>query len=489
VSIPRLIYCTWKDATSLPETGCFVDSWRKHMPDYEIRIVTDAEIPSTRCTRNMLERGKPVTAAQYAIWLRMYETGGICLDLDVDAIRSFDGLLDNKCFLGIENDGGKLFWAACGVIGAVAGHPLIREALDYMDAFDYADPKVENELGPRMWTKLLAAKGWSRKDADALVGDVMLYHSERFYPYGWQTTFTPECVTKRTYAVHRWAYTWRKPVSVVIPCYNQAQYLPEAIESCLAQSCPPAEIIVVDDASTDDTSKVAKCYPVTLIRHRRNKGVAAARNTGVKAARGHYICCLDADDRLAPEYMRRLAEHADIVSCTLKLIGAQSGVWKAPTGRPTVSDMVRGNCLIAGSLFRREVWEKVGGYDENMRDGYEDWDFWTRAIAAWFRAWVVDLPLFEYRTYPGDRADTPCTHDHAKGMHAELVARLHAKWAALGIDISQRQSTRRGRPRSRTYKLGVDVVFGGVTYPRGARITSEQALAMKSAGLIKGANL
>src|SRR5215467_1357999 len=87
-------------------------------------------------------------------------------------------------------------------------------------------------------------------------------------------------------------------VSVVIPCYNQARFLGEAIESVLAQTCPRSEIIVVDDGSTDDTLKVASSYRQVRCLSQRNQGQGAARNEGLKHASGEFIVFLDSDDRL-----------------------------------------------------------------------------------------------------------------------------------------------------------------------------------------------
>ena len=90
-------------------------------------------------------------------------------------------------------------------------------------------------------------------------------------------------------------------VSVVIPCYRQAHFLPDAIESVLAQTYPHFEIIVVDDGSPDDTRAVAGRYPGVRCLRQRNRGLSAARNAGLAASIGTYVVFLDADDRLTPE--------------------------------------------------------------------------------------------------------------------------------------------------------------------------------------------
>src|SRR5829696_6977365 len=89
-------------------------------------------------------------------------------------------------------------------------------------------------------------------------------------------------------------------VSVVIPCYNQAHFLEEAIESVLAQSYKDFEIIVIDDGSTDDTGEVAGRYPRVRLFRQDNQGLAAARNAGLWRSKGEYLVFLDADDRLLP---------------------------------------------------------------------------------------------------------------------------------------------------------------------------------------------
>src|SRR5215213_4115846 len=98
-------------------------------------------------------------------------------------------------------------------------------------------------------------------------------------------------------------------VSVVIPCYNLAHFLGEAIESVLAQSYPNFEIIVVDDGSPDNTSEVAARYPGVRLVRQENQGLSGARNAGLARSEGEYVVFLDADDRLLPEALEAHLEH------------------------------------------------------------------------------------------------------------------------------------------------------------------------------------
>lgn len=197
---------------------------------------------------------------------------------------------------------------------------------------------------------------------------------------------------------------------MVIPCFNQGEYLDEAIESVLNQTCPVSEIIVVDDGSTDaSTEEVLHGYigsGITVIRT-ENGGPAAARNTGINASTGNYILSLDGDDKFEPSFVRKALAILDsdpgigVVTCWYQAFGARSDVRRPPGGDIT-SFLIR-NCCAASALFRKQCWEQVDGYDEAIRDGYEDWDFW---ISVTERGWLVHaLPevLLRYRVLPGSR--------------------------------------------------------------------------------------
>lgn len=482
--IPKIIYAAWCGPDPLPTKDCFLESWRKKLPGYEIHLLTDKDVPSSACTRAMSDRRRLVNVAQYMCWAKLYETGGIYLDLDVDIIRPFDDLLEHDAFLAIENDRDRAFWACCGVLGAKPRHLFIRECLDYMDHFDFTHPKIENEIGPRMFTSLLIDHGWKPRDADVTVADVRILKSTRFYPYTYMQKFTPECVTDETYAVHKWAYTWKHKVSVVIPCYNQGRYLGEAIESALAQTEAPIEVIVVDDGSTDDTARVAGKYPVKLIRQ-KNRGVSAARNAGIAVATGQSIVCLDADDRLRPEFIAKLNGLDDIVSCDVMTFGAKQVKWAPPLSTPKLADFLRSNHAAGCSLFNRDFWEKVGGYDEEGA-GLEDWDFWTRCVHAGASVWVAHEVLLDYRVYAdGDRIPTSNSWETVRSNGAE--AAMRSKWAELGITTVPR-TTAKSRLRY-PIRIGVRITVDGVVYDAGSRIDRETALAAKASGQLKDARI
>ncbi len=110
-------------------------------------------------------------------------------------------------------------------------------------------------------------------------------------------------------------------VSIIIPCYGQAQFLPWAIESALAQSYPAIETIVINDGSPDQTETVAQRYSGRILYHwQHNQGLSAARNTGIARASGKYVLCLDADDRLhndAIAWLMGAAAGRDNVLCVM----------------------------------------------------------------------------------------------------------------------------------------------------------------------------
>lgn len=204
----------------------------------------------------------------------------------------------------------------------------------------------------------------------------------------------------------------RKPgVSVVITCFNYGTFVGEAIGSCLAQRVQPDEIIVVDDGSTDDSRIVIKEYEqagkIKAI-YQENQGVAAARNNGIRAATQEHIVCLDADDRLDPRYIKTLLPvlHRDralgVAYAGLMLFHERG---QQTTGFPpefhwesqALPHNPPSTCIPCAAMFRRDMWERVGGYQQVWAPG-EDAEFWTRGLSTGFTAKrVTEEPLFWYR--------------------------------------------------------------------------------------------
>ncbi|MDR1489811.1 MAG: glycosyltransferase, partial [Desulfovibrio sp.] len=200
-------------------------------------------------------------------------------------------------------------------------------------------------------------------------------------------------------------------IGVLIPCYNAAHFLPDALNSLQAQTYENWEAIVVDDCSNrDDPAAVVKAFAdprIRLTRHERNSGQAAGRNTAAAATDAPLLLTLDADDKLHPMYMRVLVNLLqqgcnDVVFSSFCLFGGESGIWTFPV--PSSPEKLTRTQSIPGpgSLFRREVWERVGGYDTSdvLRQGNEDWEFWIAAIQQGIKIDAARLPLYYYRRVP-----------------------------------------------------------------------------------------
>ena len=199
-------------------------------------------------------------------------------------------------------------------------------------------------------------------------------------------------------------------VSVVIPCYNQAQYLKECLDSVMAQTFQDFEIIVVDDGSTQkDSDKIFQKlkYPKTTIIHQKNKGVVAARNAGILVAKGKYILPLDADDKIAPIVLEKSVSilqkkpEVGIVGGQTECFGAKTGPFDIPAY--SFPEILVKNSLVVSCMFRRSDWEKVGGYNSNMVFGLEDYDFWLSLIERGRKVYQFKDVFLFYRQHTHSR--------------------------------------------------------------------------------------
>jgi glycosyltransferase involved in cell wall biosynthesis len=194
-------------------------------------------------------------------------------------------------------------------------------------------------------------------------------------------------------------------VTVVIPCFNHGEFLPEAVESVTALRREDVELIVVDDGSSDErTRKEMDALPERGIRtiRQENKGLAAARNAGIAAAKGKYILPLDADNHLRSGYFENGIRILDtqpkvgVVYGDAEYIGVCTGRWRVGSFEP--NRLLQWNYIDACAMYRRFIWEQNHGYDGTMPvQGLEDWDFWLSALEhGWEFAYVPEV-LFDYR--------------------------------------------------------------------------------------------
>ncbi|GGV59064.1 hypothetical protein GCM10010294_06750 [Streptomyces griseoloalbus] len=183
-------------------------------------------------------------------------------------------------------------------------------------------------------------------------------------------------------------------VSVVIPAYNSARTLAACLDSVYAQTCPIHEVIVVDDGSTDATARIARGYPCTLVRHEPNRGVSAARNAGIAAATGDILFFLDSDEALGPDSVANALEILDAdpeCGCAHGVIAPEPLFDDGPVEHYKVLHAhwwrLRGvgeveTAFFAQAAVRREVFERLGGFDERLRDS-EDLEFSDRLAPHW----------------------------------------------------------------------------------------------------------
>lgn len=194
-------------------------------------------------------------------------------------------------------------------------------------------------------------------------------------------------------------------VSVIVPCYNQDQYLDEALHSVIEQIYTNWECIIINDGSSDDTEFVAKRWLKKDYRFSylkiKNGGLSNARNIGIQKAQGEYILPLDADDKIEKKYIKLALEefnkHKDLklVYCNAVKFGEVNGIWNL---KPySLLNLARENMIFCSAIYRKKDWSLVNGYDINMKYGWEDWEFWIAILKNGGKVKKIDYTGFFYR--------------------------------------------------------------------------------------------
>jgi len=184
-------------------------------------------------------------------------------------------------------------------------------------------------------------------------------------------------------------------LSIIIPLYNQGQYLAECLESVKqneARKLKQKEIIVVDDCSTDDSFDVAKSlqdkYDFSLIQTPQNSKLPGARNFALKQATGEFVICLDSDDKLSKNYIHEthrtiVKKNVDIAYCDSQCFDFKTHRYRWPEF--SINLLKRSPFINCSAMYRKEIWDKVGGYKEDMVYGWEDYEFWVSACELGYK--------------------------------------------------------------------------------------------------------
>lgn len=202
-------------------------------------------------------------------------------------------------------------------------------------------------------------------------------------------------------------------LSIIIPCYNHGKYLQECLQSVQDNWLSiEREVIVVDDCSTDDSyyiaTQLSNEFGFRLIQMEENSKPSKVRNTAIKMTEGNFIVCLDGDDKLPPNYLQEnynnmLMFGVDISYNNSKMFGSKNQEINWPEFN---IDILRRTPFIhCTSMFRKVVWEKVGGFDETMVDGWEDYEFWLRVAKAGFKFKKCNQTFLYYRQRGNENRD------------------------------------------------------------------------------------
>jgi len=198
---------------------------------------------------------------------------------------------------------------------------------------------------------------------------------------------------------------FNQKVSIIVPCFNQAQFLGEALDSILAQTYSNWECIIVNDGSSDNTEIIANFYLAKNNQfkyiYQNNAGLSSARNTGIKNSSGEYILPLDSDDKISPSYIEEAVKilnnnsQIKIVYSNAEFFGAKTGLWKLTDF--SLEKILLENMIFCTALYRRTDYDKTVGYNSNMIYGWEDWDLWLSILEQGGTVYKIPKTHFFYR--------------------------------------------------------------------------------------------
>lgn len=227
----------------------------------------------------------------------------------------------------------------------------------------------------------------------------------------------------------------QEKVSIIIACYNDHEYIEQALKSALNQTYENKEIILIDDGSNSETKAVLKVLEpnLDLLITQDNKGVCAARNVGIKAATGEFILILDSDDFYEETFCEKAIQifrnnySIKIVTCYAKWFSLNGETLKfQPEGGKLKNFLITSAALSV--MIRRSDFIASGGYDEKMLSGYEDWELYLRLLKSGGKAEVISEYLFNYRNKKNSR------NKKANRKKHEILEYIYTKHADIYIE-------------------------------------------------------
>lgn len=227
-------------------------------------------------------------------------------------------------------------------------------------------------------------------------------------------------------------------VSVIITYYNQDLYIKDALNSVILNTYKNWECIIIDDGSCYDSSivahKLAKEYDNVKYIKQNNQGVCIARNNAIRNSLGDYILCLDADDKISNRYIELCVDALDsndnvsLVTTNYEYFGEKKG--KVYLEDYSIEKLMWRNLFINCSMFRRSDFDRVGGFNENMFNGLEDWDLWLGILKNGSDVKYIDGIHFFYRQY----AHSKSRNQNAMRIRPQLVMQVKRNHSDLYLN-------------------------------------------------------
>ena len=229
-------------------------------------------------------------------------------------------------------------------------------------------------------------------------------------------------------------------ISIIVPCYNQAQYLDECLQSVLDQTHQNWECIVVNDGSPDNTAEIAQQWLPKDQRfkyiYKSNGGLSSARNAGIEQARGAFILPLDADDKIDIDYIKlaliefKKNPELKVVYCQAEKFGIEEGKWILP--KFSIDLLSLKNIIFSSGIYKKSDWVTIGGYDKRLLHGLEDWEFWIALLKNNAKVSRIEYVGFYYRIKAISMAQNITDGQRQQSeyyilrKHIDFFAKMHA---------------------------------------------------------------